>query len=201
MAETKDRENSFVIIINKWGSNNNIKRKILCHWNLIINNKNSLSDWIFFLLFASMGINRAELASSLASPVGQIHFIKSKRQIQNNIHKNEKLQIYKINRTKNKKFHSRILIVFCYFFVLFVIIFILFYFCMTSRDNDRKTPFSPTGVSSILSQSKNSQREIQRYFQVENWNKNWELKMGQGNPNGSVQSKRIIENKWFYVAC
>jgi hypothetical protein len=28
-----------------------------------------------------MGINRAELASSLASPVGQIHFIKSKRQI------------------------------------------------------------------------------------------------------------------------
>ena len=27
MAETKDRENSFVIIINKWGSNNNIKRK------------------------------------------------------------------------------------------------------------------------------------------------------------------------------
>lgn len=100
------------------------QKKILCHWNLIINNTNFLWDWIFFLFLASMGINRAELASSLASPVGQMHFIKSKRQIKKIF---TKTKIYKINRTKNNKFHSRILIIFCYFILFYLLSFFILF--------------------------------------------------------------------------
>jgi hypothetical protein len=168
MAETKHRQNSFRIIKLKSGSNS-IKEILLDTEFYYLKDFLGL-DLYFFFLASKKNKKIGNVDGFIAlSRFGQMHCIKTTRTSQNDISKNIRETRNQILKTKHKK-KSQILFkdsrIYYYYYLSF------FFFCfvcvsVTSRDNDRKTPLPPTGVS-FVSQSKNSRREIQKYFHVEN---------------------------------